>query len=373
MCFVLSITLLLVAFTAQAAPTPRRRSLLSRRTQTKDPGYYANFGVRGGAPSEDMGAIGDDGSKHDSTLDQNVWTADSMAYKFPFLDNLEPVAPMDRLKNGDGAYDMDAVYVPKYLNVDGFPTVAGKGCKCQAATAADPRIKCECGNSSDTDHYTWLKDTPVFSVNGSNKYTLEPADITYHQGDYWDPDIKSGGVVSPSDALPRANYPNVAPEDRIFPLPASAEGDRIGIKYARYMDQVRTRVEECDTVSKECTVPCKPGDAVVMGIGNTETNVKVSKTFAGNAAQVTFTPSAANGASATASCPVDASCSIFRYCRAPGKACVNHKDVQSHNWAGTLVTTHVCPAGTQVCGTISQVVMATMLKKDGKACKAVAR
>jgi len=276
---------------------------------------------------------------------------------------------MDRVHNGNGAFGLDPVHVSEYVNPDAFPTVEGKGCKCEHATKDSPRIKCECGEKGDKDHYTWLKDTPV---TGTNKYTLEPADITYRGGNYWEPSVK-GGIAAPADRLPKPNYPNVAPGDRIFPLPASADADRVGIKYARYMDQVQARKEECDTISKECTVDCKPGDEVVMQIGNTVANAKIAKAFVGNAMQVTVAPEAAASAAATTECAIADSCTAFRYCKAPGSPCVGLKDTQSHNWQGKLITTHACPTGTEVCKTISQVVMATMLKKGDKTCKAVAR
>jgi len=362
----ISIMCLLSATAVPAAPSHKKaQSLLARRT--KDPGYNRNYGVMGGIPVESMSRLGGDGSSHDATLDSNMWTADSQSNKFPFLDDLNPVAPMDSLHHGDGAYDLDPVHVSEYVNPDAFPTVAGKGCKCEHATKASPRIKCECGKKGSKDHYTWLKDTPV---TGTNKYTLEPADITYRGGNYWEPSVKAG-IASPADRLPEKNYPNVAPGDVIFPLPASADADRVGIKYARYMDQVQARKGECDTISEGCTVACKPGDDVVFEIGNTNANAKVAKAFVGNAMQVTVTPTAPAGAP-TVPCAIADACSPFRYCKGP-KGCVAMKDIQTHNWQGRLITAHACPAGTKVCATISQVVSATMLKKGDKTCKAVAR
>jgi len=319
-----------------------------------------------------------------------VWTSGSMALNFPFLDNLQPVAPMDRVHNGDGVAGMDPAYISKHINPDAFPTVTGKGCMCKRATASDEKIECDCGKHSATDHYTWLKDTPV---PGTNNYTLTPADITYREGDYWHPQHK-GGIVSPADRLPADSYPNQAALDKIWPIPASAAGDRIGIKYARYMDQVQDAIEECDSISKKCTVPCKPGDTVVVTMGNTAFSANIIKAFVGNAVEIEFipfgapSPSGPSTAPAPAAapfpvlsyvpmtdCPLQASCTAFRFCKAPYSStqCVGMKDIQSHNWAGTLTTKHECPAGTQVCKTVKQVIMGTMLKKNGKACKAVAR
>jgi len=315
-----------------------------------------------------MGAYGDDGSKHDSALDSNMWRSDKMSYDFPFLDNMEPVAPMDRLHNGDGVRDMDTHYISEYLNPDAFPTVAGSGCMCTSPTNPNEKIKCDCGKHSDNDHYTWLKDTPV---HGTKNYTLTPADITYRQGNYWSPQ-HDNGLVAPADRMPIENYPNQAPANQVWPLPVSADGDKIPIKYIRYMDQTHARYEDCDTVSEECTVPCEPGDEVVAALGNTQVTAKVIKAFVGNAVQVEFAPSAAASATATADCPLDAACTAHRFCKGDGQ-CVAQRDDQSHNWAGDLVTKHVCPTGTQVCKTVNQVIMANMLQKDGKACKASGR
>jgi len=245
-----------------AEPAQKHQLLLAK---SYDPGYFHNYGVRSGPPQEDMGSYGDDGSEHDATMPRNMFTSDTMAYNFPFLDNMMPVAPMDSVKHGDGAYGMDAKYVSEYLNPDGFPGVVGKGCMCKAPDGPTEKIECHCGKESDNDHYTWLKDTPV---TGTKNYTLTPADISYRAGNYWEPNVR-GGIASPADSLPAGSYPNQAAGDRIWPLPASAAGDRIGIKYARYLDQVHDRAQECDTVSKRCTVPCKPGDAVTGVLGNT--------------------------------------------------------------------------------------------------------
>lgn len=377
-----AIPVLLLAATGQALPIrsakvpaaklgKKRQSLLAR-SRTEDPGFFRNYGVRGGVDQEDLGALGDDGKKQDSSLGFNMWTSDSMRFEFPFLDNMEPVAPMDSLRHGDGAYGLDAMYVPQYLNPDAFPTVTGSGCKCQTAAAASGRIQCECGNSSNTDHYTWLKDSPV---PGTNTYNLKPADITYSAGDYWNPKPGPGGVIPPLETMPRQKYPNQAPGDHIWPVPASAAGDRVGVRYARYLDQVQSRFEECDTVSKKCTVECRPGDSVQVLLGSTQLVAKITKTYVGNAVEIEFVPSAAanNPAAVAVDCPLEASCSAFRFCRSPGKHCVHQSEKQTHNWQGDLVTKFECPPDTHVCATVSQVLMATMLRKEGKACKAAAR
>lgn len=344
----------------------KRQLLLARRT--RDPGFNRNFGVREGAPGEDMSSLGDDGSKFDSNLGYNWVTASSMSNKFRFLDNMNPVAPMDRVHSGDGAYDMDPLYIAEYLNPDAFPTVVGKGCMCKEASTPNGKNECDCGNHTGNDHYTWLKETPV---PGTNNYTLTPADITYRAGDYWHPLVR-GGIVSPSDRLPPEHYPNQALADHIWPLPVSANGDRIASRFSRYMDQVHARSEECegDGVSKKCTVKCKPGDAVTANFGNMALSAKVIKGFVGNAVQVEFSPGHAAG---TVSCPVTSGCSAFRYCKNAEGKCTASKEKDSHNWQGRLVVKIGCPKDTQVCSTVNQVMMASMLSKDGKTCKAAAR
>jgi hypothetical protein len=348
-------------------PTKVRQSLLAR---TRDPGFFRNYGVRAGVPSEDMGAFGNDGSMYDSTLDRDFWKSDGMSLNFPFLDNMRPIAPMDRVHDGDGAYDMDPAYVAEFQNPDAFPTVVGSGCTCTRPDGAE--IECDCGdegayNKTRNDHYTWLKDTPIV---GTDNYTLTPADITYRAGNYWQPE-HPGGIVAPADRLPAAHYPNQAPPDRIWPLPASAAGDRVGIKYARYMDQVHHRMQECDKISKRCTVACRPGDDVILALGNTGINARVVRSFVGNAIQVEFVPAAAASSGFTSSCTIEHHCTAFRFCKGPqSSACVAMQESDSHNWRHQLVVKHACPSGTQVCATVNQVVLADHLQKDGKACKA---
>merc|ERR1719482_96357 len=209
-----------------------------------------------------------------------------MKYNFPFLDNMEPVAPMDRVNNGDGVADLDPKYISKYQNPHMFPVVHGNGCECQKPEKPEDKLKCDCGKTKKDDHYTWLKDTPV---PGTNKYTLEPADITYRQGNYWDPEHRQG-MVAPADALSTENYPNQAPGNKIFPLPAAALGDRIGVRFARYIDQVHDKASECDKVSSECTVKCGPGDKVVIIDGNFRSNATVKAIHAANVLLVEMVP-----------------------------------------------------------------------------------
>jgi len=368
---------------AWAEPEPAQRYLRSRGREnvakkkttllTKGPGFWRGEGVRGGVQEESLGRLGDAGGG-DQTLKGNPFE-DGMAGRFTMLDNLEPTAPMDRLhaalgEDSEPGHFMDPVYVPEYLNPDGFPTVAGKGCMCSMPNDKNKKIACSCGKKDDKDHYTWLKESPVL---GTSNFTLQPADITYPSGNYWGPKTRDG-LVAPMDTLPTDRYPLQAKSEKIWPLPASAQEDRIPVRYARYMDQVQDRTLECDTVSKRCVVECKPGDEVVATIGNTVFNAKVVKTFEGNAAQIQFTPSLAEGKdAATEECPMAAACSAFRYCKGSDQHCTHVKDQDSRNWAGRLIRKHTCPEGTKACKVVNQVVMATMLKKGDKACKAAAR
>lgn len=380
--------LILAATSAHAAPTsvtagrflkPRTEVSAKRKTalllrKDSDPGFFRNWGVRGGVEQESMGALGNSGAEMDSQLNRNIFQGSSMAYNFNKLDNLEPIAPMDRLhaalgKDSEPGHYMNAVYVPAYLNPELFPNVHGKGCNCTMATASKPSI-CTCGEKGSSDHYTWLKDTPVF---GTNNYTLEPADISYRSGDYWAPHTRDG-LVAPADAMDPKRYPNQANGDHIWPLPVNAQKDRIGVKFARYIDQVQDRSEECDTVSKKCTVPCKPGDEVVVNLGNTIFPGKIIKAFVGNAMQIEFSPNAAKTAKQTAVCPLQAACSAFRYCLSPKVGhCVHIQDKDTTSWSGMMIRKHQCPEGSQVCQTVNQVLMATMLKKGDKTCRAAAR
>jgi len=373
------VLLLLVAAACAHAAAPRflgPRGDAKKKAMllTKGPGFFRSSGVRGGVEEESMGALGDSGSAADGTLARSPFGR-GMSYNFPYLDNLEPIAPMDRLhaalgKDSESGHYLDPVYVPKYLNPDSFPVVAGKGCNCSMPTADHPKIECSCGGADAKDHYTWLKDSPVL---GTNNFTLEPADITYRGGNYWGPKTR-GGLVAPADVMPTNRYPLQALGDHVWPLPASSQEDRLPVRYARYLDQVQDRSLECDTISERCTTPCKPGDEVVASVGNTIFTAKIVKAYVGNAVQLEFAPPLAEGNKDTADCPVEASCSAFRFCIGDSLPhCVHAKEIDSKNWAGRLVRKHGCPKGTKVCTVVSQVVMATMLKKDGKACKAVGR
>lgn len=374
-----SIAFAIATLTVQAAPTPahflgtrgqdegkRKAALLARKQN--DPGFFRSVGVRGGVQEEALGRLGESGS--DTERIGSLFTRDSMAYNFNKLDNLEPVAPMDSLHAAVGrasnlAGPSEAVYVTKYLNPDAFPATMGKGCNCTMPKGK--KMKCDCGkNFAKDNHYSWLKATPV---DGTKNFTLAAADLTYPGGDKWGP-TPEGGLASPMDALPAKSYPIQGIGEKVWPLPVMAREDSIGMKFARYIDQVQDRSEGCNPATQKCTVDCKPGDQVVATIGNMRLNAKIAKTFVGNAVMIEYAPWAAKKAKETTSCPIEATCSSFRFCKPPGKPCVNIKDKKKQNWAGMLVVSHECPKGSKVCKTVSQTLMANEVQKGGKPCKA---
>lgn len=439
--------LLIAAICAQAVPTlsspqrflrpkgrdvaQRKASLLIRRARLEAPdddwmsnaartfdrpgaynGGYQNLGTRAGVEDEAMGELGDSGRDVDGQLDRNWVRGGSMAYDFRLLDNMNPVAPMDRLHTavgpdpGSGKY-MEPIYVPPYLNPDAFPVTSGKPCKCKAEPGKN--IECKCPSEAPTGggpapasaggpspgaaaspgpaapakpdnpfnykylkkpQYTWLKEVPV--LGSPYEYTLEPADLTYSSGDHWVP-VPRGGIVAPADTLPLNRYPVQAMADQIWPLPTSAQEDRIGVKYARYLDQVHDRSKECDTVSDECTVSCRPGDQVMAYFGETVVKATIKATFEGNAATVEYFPNVGE-TEKTTECKLEASCTIFRHCKRDDETLCGDKMEQDdhHNWAGALKQSYRCPEGTKSCKSIQEVVMANTLTKipDEKPCKA---
>mmetsp|Transcript_89935 Transcript_89935/g.142093 ORF Transcript_89935/g.142093 Transcript_89935/m.142093 type:complete len:527 (+) Transcript_89935:75-1655(+) len=243
-----------------------------------------------------------------------------------------------------------------------------KAARQAAAQWPDPsqKIECVCGKNGKHDQYTWFKTT----VLGNGKFSLTPADVSYGSGDYWSPTPKDG-LHAPADRLPYTSYPNQAPSDYIRRIPATASEDRIAFKYARYIDQIADSAAECDTVSDACTTDCRPGDAIEAAIGNKRLAATVTKAYVGNAIEVQFSPSHGATQQDGIDCATQAACTPFRFCKPDGpQPCVPVKDVDSHNWAGTLVRSHQCPKGTQVCKTVKMVVSATYAKKDGKTCKA---
>merc|ERR1740121_1319368 len=124
------------------------------------------------------------------------------------------------------------------------------------------------------------------------------------------------GIVAPADRMPPRHYPNQAPSDAVWPVPAVARKDRLGQKYARYIDQVEYRERECDTVSEDCTVPCSAGDEVEATFGNTRVKAKVVTAFVGNTVSIEI-PMADSGSMmsmGSVECEATAGCTVFRPC-----------------------------------------------------------
>jgi hypothetical protein len=336
---------------------------------------------------------------------------------FRFLDDLDPVAPMDRISTvategigqlvGTGHIlsqpSKAAQYVQPFLFPDAFPSVHGPNCNCQtppvvvpsdadkqwAATAAKQigipvtlpnapgargRTICTCdGKEAASSHWTITGPT-----NMGQNFSLVPADATYGQGNYWHPNL-AGGLAAPMDRLPPWQYPVQAPSDHIKPVPSIATEDYISRRYARYVDQLEKRKEACDKVSKRCTVPCGPGDLVVLNVGNTQLLATVASADpAGGAFVVRFTPFGAFGVAGAKSCPLQNECTAFRMCYGRpirlGKAsetavCAHQKVSTSHNWKGLLERKWACPPGTTMCSTIEQMVTGDVLSFNGKACR----
>jgi len=352
------------------------RHVTLRDHQAKTPGYYRSEGVRGGVPKAALGNLGF-GFNSDSMLDSNGVTGDSMSYQFRVLDDFDPMAPMDRIETPLAANTLTGnflspLYVPGYLKPDSFPVKSNFSCNCQARDPKDPNSRdvCTCSgeNAKDVPHFHYAKSTPIA---GTRNYTLTAADTTFSKGDYWYPKIH-GGIVAPKDRMPTDRYPNQATGDEVSPLPAQAREDRVALKYARYIDQVAARSEECDTVSPQCTVPCRPGDQVTAELGNMMIASVIQRTMVGNSALIDFQPAAAAGfKGALAECPLQAACSNSRMCFDPSqKTCQMMSEWNSREWNGDLRIGFKCPDGTSPCRTVSMIVLASNLRKDGKACKA---
>lgn len=320
------------------------------------PDFWRSNGVREGVPEADLGALGSDGSATDSGLDRNLWKGSSMAYDFHLLDNMDPVAPMDRIDTSLGANTVtghfrDALYVPPYLNPDTFPM---------------------------------LNKTAPPGTPGSTP------DRTYHQGDYFHPKIR-GGIVAPKERMPPGSYPNQAAMDEVSPVPATAQEDRVAIKFARYYDQVEDRAGELEDSLQEVPAPqagaapvaaargitrCKPGDNVMLHVGNTLVNATVQVSYFGNLMLLEWQPAYAREAMRqglpTAPCPLAVGCTVFRICRdlRPGGTCLFLQATHDHNWAGMLKRGYTCPPRATACSMVQQVVSAPLASKDGLTCKA---
>lgn len=319
-------------------------------------------------------------------LNTNVWsgTQDSLRV----LDDLEPVAPMDRFAPSNDEIaelpgsvpNSPALYVPPYLKPDPFPTVHGPSCTCiPSAAGSDRPPACTCkyadGRHSSNLRPPTYKWTKIDAVPGTREYVVSAADPTYPNGDYWRPTVLGGGVVAPLDKMPEEHYPAQAPRDLVRPMPTVAREDTVWPRYTKYLDQVEARSRNCDRISAECTTPCYPGDVVEIALGNVKFMSKISRAFIGNAVSISYAPGLSNGQ--TKVCGLNEGCTVFRPCYSGGdKPCVALRDKKTHNFAGNLMTSTSCPMFTTLCQTVDQIIDASFATKivDGVpwACRAAA-
>eukprot|EP00747_Dinoflagellata_sp_TGD_P138799 gnl/TRDRNA2_/TRDRNA2_175829_c0_seq1.p1 gnl/TRDRNA2_/TRDRNA2_175829_c0~~gnl/TRDRNA2_/TRDRNA2_175829_c0_seq1.p1 ORF type:complete len:470 (-),score=74.83 gnl/TRDRNA2_/TRDRNA2_175829_c0_seq1:111-1520(-) len=327
----------------------------------------------------------------DESIENNVWESQSMSFDFPYLDDMMPTAPMDRVvpepkslfwdKTMGGMYK-DAKYVPPFKFPDTFPVISGPNCTCIAPPTWDEKYaqyKCQCSDDVASapgpapspgapgpavqKHWHFFKWEPI---HGTDNYKLKPADMTYSSGDYWDPQVHDSGIIAPADMLPDSQLPNQAYGDKVFPLPTVAHEDRIAVRYTRYIDQVEHRSRECHEVgevTERCTVQCKGGDDVVYHVGNTEIAAKVDRAEKSNVLFLKYTPKGADSAKSTAECKNSDGCTPFRPCKPPSGPCVEMKDKENEDAFGNLRMTAECPHWTQTCKVIEQHVVATYVKK----------
>mmetsp|Transcript_26341 Transcript_26341/g.87292 ORF Transcript_26341/g.87292 Transcript_26341/m.87292 type:complete len:441 (+) Transcript_26341:90-1412(+) len=368
-------------------------------------GQSVHRGVRDGAGGiED----GDDGDLGDEMLDRNNWLGQSQSLDFRPMDDLEPTAPMDGV-NPPGIVSIlspepldaehhNSMYVPPYRNPDAFPVVNGPECLCTKPPVLPPtdeqnewakevakqlgvrmsdlpkpmsdegHIKCSCDENGAQFPHDWSKMEPI---TGTQNFKLFPADSTYPDGNYWSPAPK-GGLVAPADVMSMENYPVQGPADRIQYLPAMAREDRVGLKFARYIDQVEKRSLDCDGdgISARCTTPCRPGDQVTAELGLRRFEASVLSTRINGMIIISFATPFAKGFLGTVPCPLRAACSAFRACLQPGRWCVQREGVYTRDHLGNLELALKCPGEAQICGSIEQVVSGKFLRKDGKLCRA---
>jgi len=331
-----------------------------------------------------------------------------MAHSFGFLDNLDPIAPMDSVSPPESvtsvgfaplpAEQHNSLYIPPYRNPDAFPVVHGGECTCETPPLVPPTqkqkdwarkvakqlgvkvrdlpkpmspeglTKCACPDENGQVAFHWAKLEPI---GNSRKFKISPADISYSAGNYWEPSLR-GGLAAPQDKMPIEHYPLQAVADEIEHLPSTGQEDRISSKFARYIDQVEARSLMCDGdgVSEQCSTECIPGDPVVLEIGPTRIDAKITTTHINGAVVVEFAPRASKGLAGAAPCPLQAACSIYRNCRKQFAWCVEHEGKRSRDYMGNLKLTLACPRGTMPCSTVQQVVAARYLRKDGRVCKA---
>lgn len=324
----------------------------------------------------------------------------------PFLDDLEPVAPLDALGTAEavietgiprqGGARRPALYVPPYLYPDAFPSTGSDRCRCEAprkeeltkedklwarevakqlglplAQVMEPRdfrgvAHCDCGNAPPSGQvFRYVKST----AQNSSSYTLESADPTFPFGSYWEPEVvTSAGLVAPGDSLERTQWPLQAPFDEVGQdKDIYAKHDQIPVKYARYFDQLESRLQkDCE----DCTSPCAAGDQVLFQLGNLQRNATYVAAAGANAAQIEFLTGSASGAA----CAVEAGCSLLRICTSQserGPSCMAQEAEEQLSWNGHIERKFSCPAGTQACKSVQQVVQGIYLRKGGKTCRAI--
>jgi len=328
----------------------------------------------------------------------------------PFMDDLEPVAPLDQLAEPgaisaagvprQGGARRPALYVPPYLYPDAFPASAKDVCHCDApkeekltkeeeiwaaevakqlnlplAQVMHPSdfkgvAHCDCGRSKPANGRVFRYVRSAATANSSG-FTLQGADPTFPHGSYWEPEVvNSGGLMAPGDRLRPEDLPPQAPYDEVDLDENLAEHDRIPKKFAKYLDQVESH-RGCDGSMESCTSLCSAGDSVLLDLGNAQREAQVLGTSAGNALEIEF----ATGLEGEI-CDVDAGCSLFRVCAPqPGLGarslrCGVQESEEKINWKGHVERHFSCPKNTVACKRVRQVVQGLFLRKEGKPCQA---
>lgn len=321
----------------------------------------------------------------------------------PFMDDLEPVAPLDAFGGASEVIDTGrprqggarrpALYVPPYLYPDAFPSTASDRCRCEApkreeltkedrlwasevskqlglplAQVMEPRdfrgvAHCDCGSAPPAGQvFRYVKSTGSENRSG---FVLESADPTFPFGSFWEPEVvNSAGLVAPGDR--QDQWPVQAPYDEVdLDEEAYAKHDQIPRKFARYFDQLESR-RSCE--GEDCMSPCAAGDKVLLQLGNLRRNATVLWAAGANAAQIEFS----TGQSEGSACPVEAGCSLLRVCASADQLqCVAQEAQEQLAWNGQVERHFKCPEGTQACKTVQQVVQGLYLRKDGKTCRTI--
>lgn len=264
----------------------------------------------------------------DAELMVNPWQGDNQKYEFRFADDMNPVAPMDRIASTAGVNSLtggfkDAQYVPPYLYPDPFP---------------------------------------------GHKHMAAGHDKTFWAGNYWAPkDIRNmSGIAAPEDKLPPKHYPVQAPADEVRLIPPQAKEDRIPTRFARYIDQVADRAEACQ--SPECMSPCKGGDTVQATLGNIHIeNANLVGQMEGNTQGAIIEYADELGSE---DC-VSQGCTVMNPCMSAEKSLCTGFTVENSRDPGPepiLRQKSVCPKGYKPCKSFRMTVATAALMKDGKEC-----